>query len=428
MATVGFGTNLGTDADETLGGRVLFDEVLNHYTLENVILGRGGNDSIQSMILPVSVNGKLYHFSSRLDGGDGNDTINGNAYRDVMTGGRGNDFISGDGKDEMYGGSGIDMLFLNTESSLASLELSYANQLGHATQLSNGSWIGGFEKFAITAGAGNDIADLSGADRADGSSFQGGVGRDILIVDSVTRGTLTFNGQNGVDVLQADLSSSGQTILESTGIGGQLVSTGLTIFSSTVERFVITTGAENDSLTGGGFVDHFVSGDGHDSLTGGGSADYLNGQAGNDTLNGGTGSDSLLGGAGRDSLTGGGGNDTLIGGTGADILTGSTGADVFVYLTTADSGFGAEADRIRGFATGVDTISLRQITDNPGSTPLDAFTFVDSFSGTGAQVRAFQNTANHTTVIEARLAGDEITDFSIVLVGLRMLTAEDFTL
>jgi hypothetical protein len=86
------------------------------------------------------------------------------------------------------------------------------------------------------------------------------------------------------------------------------------------------------------------------------------------------------------------------------------------------------ADRIRGFVTGVDKIALDQIVADPGTDPDPGFTFVDSFAGTGAQVRAFQDVAHNTTVIEARLAGDAVTDFSIILTGLHTLTATDFVL
>ena len=420
MATISFGTNVGTNADDVLGGRVLYDPMTDHYTLENVVLGRGGNDSIQSMILPVSVDGQLLSFNSTLDGGAGNDVINGNSASDFMFGGSGDDAISGDGLDQMFGGLGVDSLFLNSEASSLDLILSYAVQAAAQVTLSNGSVIGGFEKFVLVSAAGNDTADLSGDAKALDSNFQTGAGNDTLIVDSATRGSIEFTGGAGVDTLTANLThAAGAVTFEPVGVGGQLSSTGLNVFCSEVEQFILTTGAANDSLSGGDFSDQFAGGTGRDSLSGNGGADTLNGQGG---------SDEIFGGAGRDSLVGGAGNDTMTGGADSDTLVGGAGADVFVYASVADSGFGATADRIRDFVEGVDRISLTQIVADPAANPDPGFAFVSAFSGLGAQVRAVQDALHNTTVIEGRLAGDAVTDFTIILTGLHSLTAGDFLL
>jgi Ca2+-binding RTX toxin-like protein len=79
----------------------------------------------------------------------------------------------------------------------------------------------------------------------------------------------------------------------------------------------------------------------------------LNGTAGNDSLSGAGGNDTLRGFSGRDSLNGGAGDDWLEGGTGQDSLTGGDGADSFVFRETpANSNF----DRVLDFTSGTDML------------------------------------------------------------------------
>lgn len=419
MATIGFGTNAGTNRDDVLGGRVTYDEVHNHYTLDNVVLGRGGNDSIQSMILPISINDQMISFASTLDGGAGDDTINGNSAIDYMTGGTGNDALSGDGKDVMFGGQGIDTLGLSGALFHHDLIVSYAAQAEGGVTLANGAQIGGFEKFVVVSGRGDDSLDLSGDANALDSNFQAGAGNDILIVDSATRGAIAFTGSGGIDLLIAHLSGAGQVTFEPVGVGGQLSRAGLNVFCSEVERFDLDTGAGDDSLNGGAYADRFFAAGGGDSLDGGGGSDGLYGEAGRDTLSGGD---------GRDSLSGGVEDDSLAGGAGADTLVGGRGADIFVFASLSDMGFGTSADRITDFGVGGDKIALDQIVAVPGSEVDPGFAFVTSFSGLGAQVQAVADEAHDRTVISGRIAGDAITDFTIILTGLHSLSAEDFIL
>ena len=91
------------------------------------------------------------------------------------------------------------------------------------------------------------------------------------------------------------------------------------------------------------------------------------GGAGKDVFTGGSGDDELAGGAGDDTLSGGAGVDKLTGGAGADTLTGGGGNDMFIYNAQSDStlSFKKEEDgsmtaqgydTIMSFATGGDEI------------------------------------------------------------------------
>jgi Ca2+-binding RTX toxin-like protein len=88
---------------------------------------------------------------------------------------------------------------------------------------------------------------------------------------------------------------------------------------------VIDGGPGNDQIYGQDGNDHLIGGSGNDTLMGGDGDDVLDGGDGDDVLNGWIGSDQLSGGAGHDRLFGYNGNDWLSGGEGNDQLFG--GAD-----------------------------------------------------------------------------------------------------
>jgi len=96
----------------------------------------------------------------------------------------------------------------------------------------------------------------------------------------------------------------------------------------------IDGGGGNDRLTGGIRNDTLLGGSGNDALYGLAGDDLLDGGLGNDLLYGGAGSDILLGGDGNDVLFGGAGNDLLIGGRGNDLLFGEAGDDILIGGTT----------------------------------------------------------------------------------------------
>ena len=85
------------------------------------------------------------------------------------------------------------------------------------------------------------------------------------------------------------------------------------------------------------------------------------GGAGADTFTGGGGDDELEGNGGKDTLNGGAGGDTIVGGAGADTLTGGGGINVFDYGSASESRMSAY-DTITDWAAGDNTISLGKAT------------------------------------------------------------------
>jgi Ca2+-binding RTX toxin-like protein len=288
----------------------------------DVLIGNSGNDSL------TGGDG-----DDSLTGGDGNDTIsagNGtnNAGIDQVNGGGGDDTINAALRDKIDGGDGRDVLNLDLSDLTTNAKLNFNplanNKVAH-TNFKN------IENLNLDTGSGDDQLTFDSnaiqlAPSSDGS-WDAGLGTDKL--------TVIFADQ----ILSVSVSASTLQIADfSFGYTG-------------VEILDITTGAGNDTLTGGGGADTFVTNEGNDSVTAGAGNDSANGGEGRDTLRGGIDNDTLNGGNDRDQLFGDDGNDTLNGGGGAlsgrDTLTGGNGDDNL-------SG-GSGNDRLQGDA-GRDTL------------------------------------------------------------------------
>jgi serralysin len=208
-------------------------------------------------------------------GGEGNDTLIGNDFDNVLIGGPGNDRLFGRGGDDVLrGGPGDDRLF------------------------------GGPGNDRLFGGGGDDVLRGGGGDDV----LRGGPGEDRLFGGP---GNDRLFGGGGDDVLRG---GGGDDVLR--GGPGE-------------DR--LFGGPGNDRLFGGGGDDVLRGGGGNDVLRGGPGQDRLFGGPGNDRLFGGGGDDVLRGGAGDDVLRGGPGDDILIGGPGNDRLIGGPGADMFVF-------------------------------------------------------------------------------------------------
>jgi Ca2+-binding RTX toxin-like protein len=132
----------------------------------------------------------------------------------------------------------------------------------------------------------------------------------------------------------------------------------------------------------------------------------------------GTGADTLVGGAGADEIWGRGGADRITGGLGSDILRGGEGDDVFVYNAVAECGPGSR-DSILDFTSGSDRIDLSGIDANTIAGGDQAFSFIGSnaFSGSAGQLRAYQDGASGTWIVEGDVNGDGTADFQIGVVA-----------
>ncbi|WP_282098328.1 calcium-binding protein [Qipengyuania polymorpha] len=213
-----------------------------------------------------------------IEGGAGNDTLNGNGGFDYIYGGDGDDTIDGgDGNDRLVGDNGND-------------------------SLSGGE--GDDELWSLSYAGSNDTL------------LDGGAGIDTAIISRVdTTSALTLD----ISDPSAAWNLGGTTVVN-------------------VERIEYWGGTNVDTVTGGALDDVITGREGNDILAGGAGNDELFGETGNDTLRGGAGDDQVSGGEGNDLVEGGEGNDTISGWTGADTMRGGAGDDlVMVYVEASGS-------------------------------------------------------------------------------------------
>ncbi len=230
-----------------------FDSVLAGATSATVnwvlLQGLDGDDKLTVLDAFPAPNGAFLHGPVTMEGGIGNDTLNGSPRADSLIGGAGDDLLEGaDGNDVLSGQLGDDTLDA------------------------------GAGEFGIVHEEGNVDFVLTD-DRLTG------LGVDLLI--GMTRAEL-FGG-NGDNTLDASAFTLGPVTL-----GGGAAGDDLLIGSPS-----------GDALYGGGGNDTLVGGDGSDYLAGGDDSDSLVGGAGDDLLDDDfriASVDTLVGGSGRDEV------------------------------------------------------------------------------------------------------------------------------
>ncbi|WP_272947472.1 S8 family serine peptidase [Variovorax sp. JS1663] len=325
-------------------------------------------------------------------GGDGDDTLTGNATSNVLLGGRGADLIhGGDGNDTLDGGKGSDLL---------------------------------------TGGAGSDLFVIGkdpGAQDAIVDLWTGTGGAVVETIAFVGFGGLRFDTlsrtQVGADV-RLDLGD-GQTVLLRNQQANQLAAAQFQFFDSQAALQAWQLAGQGGGIGG--------PTEGDDVLQGTTGDDVLAGLGGNDTLAGNDGNDKLLGGSGRDALNGGAGNDVLVldgdqgavsyatGSAGPGARTGGTGADRFLV---APDGGGATAvglsgadmtasNLIRDFDLAVDKIDLSQ------------FAWITSFSQLTA-TKALTINSTFITRVSAQASGQPTVAVGLYGIEPAALTAANF--
>jgi Ca2+-binding RTX toxin-like protein len=293
-----------------------------------VLNGGAGNDTLQGYATADTLNGA--DGNDTLYGRDGNDTLNGGAGADTLRGEGGNDMLNGGADaDNLQGGAGNDIL---------------EGGAGNDT-LIGGTHDGYWNTFY---GPGNDTY-----------VFGLGDGQDTIYDDDATAGNvdvIQFKAGIALESVQVSRNNN-NLVLKIAGTTDQITvynyfvgdvpgawtveqirfADSATVWSSAdVNAMALNPTAGNDTLIGYATADTINGADGNDilygrdgndSLNGDTGADTLHGENGNDTLNGGIGGDTLLGGNGDDGLFGAADADNLQGGTGNDILEGGTGND-----------------------------------------------------------------------------------------------------
>jgi serralysin len=315
LATSAAGKDTLSGIENVLGGdgadSILGDAAANILTCGNgadTLAGSAGNDSLiggegldlvtyagATDAVTVDLVGNLATSAAGNDtlsgienvlGGDGADSILGDAAANILTGGNGADTLAGSaGNDSLIGGEGLDLVGYAGATDAVTVDL-----VGNR----------------VTSAAGNDTLSRI-------ENVLGGDGADSILGDAAAN---ILTGGNGADTLAG---SAGNDSL----IGGE----GLDIvdYQSSTEAIILdllsgrASGLHSglDMLIG---IEGAVGGQGADSFIGDTSDNMLMGNAGGDTLNGGLGADSLYGGAGNDLLIADELGDILHGGDGDDVI------------------------------------------------------------------------------------------------------------
>ena len=249
----------------------------------------------------------------RLDGGAGDDVLNGSGAPRVEVYGR-------EGADRLFGGDGADELYGDA-----------GDEAGDRDDVLN-------------AGAGDDrLYGYRGSD-----VLLGGDGDDSLYGQENND---DVRGGAGNDSLDADDSRDGADDLDG-GSGNDLVA----YWDRSANLRVTLDGKPNDGAKRerddvAGNVERVYAGSGNDTLVGNNAPNSLIGADGNDVLKGLGGEDSLDDGAGNDEVYGGLGDESFGSELGDDEIFGGEGDDGF-YTGNADDG----SDRLSG-GPGVDTVN-----------------------------------------------------------------------
>ncbi len=346
--------------------------------------------------------------SAMLDGGEGNDFLQGTIAADVIDGGNGNDtasFVNAFSADLATGVT----VNLNTQG------------VGQNTVAAGVDTLTGIENL-IGSGL-NDTLTGDGNDNV----IEGGLGADLM------------DGGAGSDTASYAGATSGVTV----NLGGGAQNTGAG--SDTLSGFENLLGsAFNDSLTGDANANTLSGGAGDDTLNPGanivGAVDVLDGGSGSDTasfaglagvtatLAGATASigvDTIATFVSIENLIGSSNNDTLTGDANANVIEGGLGDD------TLDGGLGVDTVAFSG-ATAV-TVNLAAGTaTGAGTDTLLGFENVrtgsgaDSVTGDGADNTFFEGGGNDTY---NGAGGTDTVDYSAatstVSVNLATLTAQN---
>jgi Ca2+-binding RTX toxin-like protein len=212
-----------------------------------------------------------------INGTAGDNVLTGTIDADQINGLEGNDVINaltrptlaGSGIDVVDGGDGIDTLVVDASSETQAVSL--------GTGLA--------PRFAVNSASGNFDVDAYNMEIV---KFTGGSGDDSI--DTGDSGG-TVNGSGGIDSWTADLSGLFSDVAFTLGSTTKIVAAGLTSILN-IERINLSTGAGDDTVTGGAQADTINTGDGNDVIDA--KARPTLAGSGIDVVDGGDGTDTLI--------------------------------------------------------------------------------------------------------------------------------------
>ena len=279
---------VGSEQDDTIVGSAAL--------IYEQFAGRGGNDTIDggftnATFFQANTNRVLYDGApsaviidlraGTASGGYGNDRLinftqaRGSSFDDVIYGSddlvRSEALDGGAGNDTLDGRGGFDIVRFDTANSAAVvIDLEAGTSVGTSTGSDTLINMEG----AFGTGFNDRLAGSSGANRLEGRD-----GNDTLLG---TAGNDTLDGGNGTDLL----SYEGLGVAVNASLASNV--TNKSNGTDSLANFENLTGsAFDDTLTGSNGANTITGGAGNDFIFGGAGADFLIGDAGNDTLDGG---------------------------------------------------------------------------------------------------------------------------------------------
>jgi ELWxxDGT repeat protein len=364
------------DADSPLGTDTLIEGGSGGIDLIDFTPSAAGVtlDLAQTVTQAVHANLSLSLSSDRtfenLTGGDGNDSLFGNALANVILGGGGHDSLVGaEGNDSLTGGSGDDTLAGGTgnDTYVYSASATASSTLGSDTLIERGEQgidlitFAAVTSRAVTLNLGQTspqtvLAGFLNITLND-ATFENVTGGSLADVLTGSAGANTLIGGPGNDVLAGGLGDDTYSYTTSTPLGTDTLveqpnaGTDTVDFSTTTTHTVtLNLGQAAAQVVNANLSLLLSASDTFENALGGSLADTLIGNLGPNRLGGNAGNDVLLGFDGNDTLEGGLGNDTLQGGNGGD-----------TYLFDADLTLGSDA-LAESLNAGIDTLDFSLTT------------------------------------------------------------------
>ncbi|MEY5097501.1 MAG: hypothetical protein RJA36_220, partial [Pseudomonadota bacterium] len=431
----------------------LGDDTIDGGAVDPVTLANSNRVYYSSAVAAVTVDLK----AGTASGGGGNDKLSninqvfGSVYNDTLygsdsttlteglEGGRGDDFIDGRG--------GFDMARYQSGGDAAS---GIGVTVNLVTGVATGPNVGTDTLLNIEGVVGSNFNDtLIGGNTANGANykadilkkevFMGGYGNDTIDGGAGFDRADYNNSQSGI-VATLKVDASGVvTGVVSDGLGGRDTLKNIEgIRGSNFDDLL--RGSDRDTYASDGYFEFFEGREGDDVIDGRGGmdfADYLS-TPGSVNVNLATGSaddgygtsDTLLniegvrGSAFGDVIVGDAKANILVGSGGADTLTGGAGSDKFVFTALNELGLGAgKRDVITDFKSAEgDKIDLSLIDPNAALAGDQAFSWVTAFTTAAGQVR-FAN-----GILYLNTDTDVDAEYEIALTGVMTLTAADVIL
>ncbi len=327
------------------------------------VFGLGGND--QLIVTNASA-------SIMLDGGSGDDVLQGSESADWLDGGLGADLMKGLGGNDTYIVDNVgDVVVENRNEGTDTVNSSVSYVLGNNVEnliLSGTDGLSGVGNTLNNILTGNSGANaLTG--NAGSDTLDGGAGADAL------------TGGTGDDVYYVD--NAGDTVTEAFNAGTDRVYSSIS--------YTLTANMENLNLLG---VDNLNG-------TGNGLNNTLVGNGGANILNGGNGSDSLQGGAGDDTYVVESSGDSVSEGVSAGIDTVHSGLS-YTLGSNVENLMLTGVDNFSGIGNSLDN----QLTGNSGANTLDGGIGIDTMTG-GAGEDTYYIDNIGDSVVEGANAGDD---------------------